>query len=298
MAFSTQESHILERFTWWGALVRFLRASPAIALVAAALLVIMILGSILAPVFYSWQEMIGVDLRNSLQGPSWAHPFGTDELGRDMLGRILWGGRITLLVAVVAVGSSMIVGVSIGALCGYYDNWLTSLVMRFMDFMIAFPRTLLAIVVITVVGPGVVSLTIAIAISTVPAKARLFRGPVLSLSKRQYVTAAKALGTGNLTIIFSHIVPNTVSLMIVQGTLSLAEAILVASGLSFLGLGPQPPTPEWGAMIAGARGYMTSNPHMVLFPGTVLFLVILSFNVLGDALRDYLDPRAFKADRG
>ncbi len=291
MVSSTPELPIPERTSALGALTRIVLGSSVAATMSAVVLFLVIVGATFAPLFFGWSEIIKVDLAHSLQGPSAAHLFGTDELGRDILARVLWGGRITLLVALISVGTSMAVGIAIGALCGYYDNMVTNLVMRFIDFMIAFPRTLLAIMVITVAGPGVVSLTIAIAISTVPANARLFRGPVLSLSKRQYVTAAKALGTNDLSIIFSHIVPNTASLIIVQGTLSLAEAILVASGLSFLGLGPQPPTPEWGAMIAGARGYMTSNPHMVLFPGGILFLVILCFNVLGDALRDHLDPR-------
>ena len=259
---------------------------------AALLCIVLFVGAALfAPIIYDTSAIDLVNLGAARQPPSWVHWLGTDELGRDMLARLVYGGRITLLVAIVSVATSMLVGITIGALCGYFDNWLSAAVMRFMDFMIAFPRVLLAIMVITVAGPGVVSLTLAIAISTVPVNARLFRGPVMSFKQRQFVTAARALGAGDLSILFGHILPNTVSLMIVHGTISLAEAILIASGLSFLGLGPQPPTPEWGAMIAGARGYITSSPHLILVPGVSLFLVILSFNILGDVLRDRLDPR-------
>jgi peptide/nickel transport system permease protein len=262
-----------------------------LALICLLFLIVIVGTSLLAPLLYDRSSVTGVNLGAALQRPSAAYWLGTDELGRDMVARLVWGGRITLLVAIVSVASSMVVGIMIGALCGYYDNWFSSLVMRFMDFMIAFPRTLLAIMVIAVVGPGVVSLTLAIAISTVPTNARLFRGPVMALKQRQYVTAARALGASDFAIIFGHILPNTVSLIIVHGTISLAEAILVAAGLSFLGLGPQPPTPEWGAMIAGARGHIVSAPHLMLVPGIALFLVILSFNILGDVLRDHLDPR-------
>lgn len=263
------------------------------ALTLAALLCVALFvgAALLAPVLYDADSISLVNLGAAMQPPSWTYWLGTDEMGRDMVARLFHGGRITLLVAIVSVATSMIVGITIGALCGFYDNWLSGLVMRFMDFMIAFPRTLLAIMVITVAGPGIVSLTIAIAISTIPMNARLFRGPVMSFKHRQFVTAARALGAGDMSILFGHILPNTASLVIVHGTISLAEAILVAAGLSFLGLGPQPPTPEWGAMIAGARGYITSAPYLILVPGVSLFLVILSFNILGDALRDRLDPR-------
>lgn len=263
------------------------------ALTAAAFVCVLVFvaAALLAPLLYGPDSINLVNLGNAMKTPSAQNWLGTDEMGRDLVARLVHGGRITLLVAIISVASSMIIGVAIGALCGFYDNWLSSTVMRFMDFMIAFPRTLLAIMVITVAGPGIVSLTIAIAISTVPMNARLFRGPVMSFKQRQFVTAARALGANDMSILFGHILPQTASLVIVHGTISLAEAILVASGLSFLGLGPQPPTPEWGAMIAGARGYITSAPHLILVPGISLFLVILSFNILGDVLRDRLDPR-------
>lgn len=262
----------------------------------AAMLCLLIVAAFLftalfAPLLTSWESATRVVLRQALRPPSLAFPFGTDELGRDLLARIIWGARISLLVAVLAVGTSLVLGVLIGALCGYFGGQLAALTMRVMDFMLAFPRILLAIIFITVLGPGMVGLTLAIGISTVPIDARLFRGPVLSLRQREFVLAARALGAGHARLIGLEILPNTASLMIVQGTISLAEAILIASGLSFLGLGPEPPTPEWGAMIAASRAHLMTAPHVVLAPGIALFVVILAFNVLGDALRDHIDPR-------
>ena len=278
-----------------GFLGYLVRRGNYLAIIALVLTSAFVLAAVFAPLLYSWESATRVDILNSLAAPSLQHPLGTDEIGRDLLARIVWGARITLLVALVAVTIAMVAGITIGALCGYFENWFTSLVMRLVDSLIAFPRTLLAIVIVTIVGPGVVSLTLAIGISTIPANVRLFRGPVLALKRRQFTMAAKALGARDLNILFSHILPNTMSLVIIQGTLSLAEAILIGSGLSFLGLGPQPPTPEWGAMIAASRAQFTLHPHVIFAPGISLFVVILSFNIVGDALRDYIDPRSRNA---
>ncbi|MEO7810615.1 MAG: ABC transporter permease [Usitatibacter sp.] len=268
-----------------------LRARNFIAVFAFAIVAVFVLTAAFAPLLASWETATRVVLQDALLTPSAAHVLGTDELGRDLLARVVWGARVSLLVAVVSVAVSLVAGVAIGALCGYYENRLTDFVMRCMDFMLAFPRILLAIMLIAVMGPGMVSLTAAIGISTVPIYARLFRAPVLSLKRRVFVLAARSLGARDASILFGHIVPNTFSLMIIQGTISLAEAILIASGLSFLGLGPSPPTPEWGAMIATARAHITSTPHVVFAPGIALFVVVLGFNVLGDALRDFIDPK-------
>ena len=265
------------------------------AIGAAIVLILSIVGAAAAPLLYDWEATTRVALETSLLSPSASHPLGTDELGRDMLARLIWGARITLVVGVVSVAIAMVAGVVLGALCGYYENWLSDGLMRLMDFMIAFPRTLFAIIIVTIFGSGITSLILAIGISTIPPNVRLFRGPVLALKRRQFTTAAKALGAKDVNILFSHILPNTMSLVIIQGTLSLAEAILIGAGLSFLGLGPQPPTPDWGAMIAASRAHITAHPHVILVPGFALFLVILSFNLLGDALRDYIDPRSAKA---
>lgn len=295
MAFSTPASPMRKHKLSLGFVGYLVRRRNFVAIIALVIMVAFVVAAICAPLLYSWETATRVDLLNSLVSPSLEHPLGTDEVGRDMLARLVWGARITLLVALVAVSIAMAFGVVIGALCGYFENWFTALVMRFIDSLIAFPRTLFAIVIVTIFGPGVVSLTLAIGISTIPPNVRLFRGPVLALKRRQFTTAAKSLGARDLSILFSHILPNTTSLMIVQGTLSLAEAILIGSGLSFLGLGPQPPTPEWGAMIASSRAQFTLHPHVIFAPGIALFMVILSFNLVGDALRDYIDPRARKA---
>lgn len=278
--------------TFWGFLVRRRNLS---AIGAAFVVLALVAAAVAAPLLYDWEVTTRVALGTALLPSSAAYPLGTDELGRDLLARLVWGARITLVVGVVSVAIAMAFGVLIGALCGYYENWVSNGVMRLTDFMIAFPRTLLAIIVVTIFGSGVLSLILAIGISMVPFNVRLFRGPVLALKRRQFTTAAKALGARDHSILFSHILPNTMSLIIIQGTLSLAEAILIGAGLSFLGLGPQPPTPEWGAMIAASRAHMISHPHVILAPGLALFLVILSFNLVGDALRDFIDPRTNKA---
>ena len=265
----------------------------------AQLCLVVVLGflvtAILAPGIVSWRSATQVALRVALRPPSATYLLGTDELGRDLLARTIWGGRVSLLVALFAVGISLAAGIGIGSICGYFGGRLAGFVMRVMDFMLAFPRILLAIMLITVLGSGVVSLTIAIGISTIPIQARLFRAPVLSLRQREFVLAARSLGERHGAIILREILPNITSLMIVQSTISLAEAILIASGLSFLGLGPEPPIPEWGAMIASSRAHLTSSPHVVLVPGMALLIVVLALNVLGDALRDYVDPRVQSA---
>lgn len=295
MAHSTPASPTRESKPDKTFLVFLVRRKNYTVLAAATILFLFIAAATFAPFLYSWEDTTRVVLDNALLPISAAHPLGTDELGRELLARVIWGARITLLVGVMSVAIALAAGVVLGALCGYYENWLTNGVMRFMDFMIAFPRTLFAIIIVTIFGSGIASLILAIGISTIPANVRLFRGPILALKRRQFTTAAKALGARDSSILFSHILPNTMSLVIIQGTLSLAEAILIGAGLSFLGLGPQPPTPEWGAMIAASRAHITSSPHVILVPGFALFLVILSFNLVGDALRDYIDPRSSKA---
>lgn len=261
------------------------------ALVGFFIVFIFILTALSAPILVSWESVTQVSLQNALRPPSRDHILGTDEMGRDLLTRIIWGARISLIVAILSVSLSLILGVLIGSMAGYYEGRFSFLAMRIMDSLIAFPRILIALVLITIMGTGIVSLTTAIGLSTIPIFARLIRGPVLSLKQREFVAASRAVGARNLSVLFSHILPNTMSIIIVQGTLSLAEAILIASGLSFLGLGPQPPITEWGAMIATSRPYIRSLPHVVFAPGIALFLVILGFNTLGDGLRDFLDPK-------
>ncbi|WP_436157705.1 ABC transporter permease [Polaromonas sp. LjRoot131] len=268
-----------------------------IALGSLAILLVIFAAAAIAPWIFDWISITQVSLDRALLAPGNAFWLGTDELGRDLLGRVLWGARITLAVAFGSVAMGMTVGISLGAICGFYSNAATGALMRFMDFMIAFPRTLVAIMVVAVAGNSVMSLTAAIAISTMPIYVRFFAAPVRALKEREFVLASRSIGVGDLRLILSHIIPNIGSLIIVQATTSLAEAILIGSGLSFLGLGPPPPIPEWGAMIANSRAHLTSHPHVLLAPGCALFIVILSFNLVGDALRDYVDPRSRQARR-
>lgn len=277
-----------------GYLVEYRRWAALISLIA---LIVIALAATLAPWMYDWAQVTDVNLGRALVGPGNEFLLGTDELGRDLLGRVIWGARITLTVAVGSVGVGMAFGVTLGAVCGLYTNAMTSTLMRLMDFMIAFPRTLVAIVVVAVAGNSVMSLMAAIAISTMPIYVRFFAAPVRALKDREFVLASKAIGVGDLQLLLKHIIPNIGSLIIVQATTSLAEAILIGSGLSFLGLGPPPPIPEWGAMIAGSRAQLTSHPYVLLIPGTALFIVILSFNLVGDALRDYVDPKSRRSRR-
>lgn len=268
------------------------RTRRLIALVSLAVVVLIVAAAGIAPWIHSWNSVTLVNLDRALIAPGAAAWLGTDELGRDLLGRVLWGARITLAVAFGSVALGMLVGVSLGAVCGFYANGATGAVMRLMDFLIAFPRTLVAILVVAVAGNSVTSLTLAIAISTMPIYVRFFAAPVRALREREFVLASRAIGVGDFRLVATHIIPNMGSLIIVQATMSLAEAILIGSGLSFLGLGPPPPIPEWGAMIANSRAHLVSHPHVLLAPGCALVVVILSFNLVGDALRDYVDPRS------
>lgn len=278
------------------AFLRFLLATRRhMALLGLAVITLFLAAALLAPLLYSWPSATLVNLRHALAGPSLAFPLGADEMGRDMIARLVWGARVSLIVAGASVGVALLLGLLIGGLCGYYDNRTSFITMRAMDAIISFPRILVAIMLITILGPGIASLTLAIAISSVPVFARLFRGPVLSLKSRDFVLASRSLGAGDMRLLFHHVMPNISALIIVQGSISLAEAVLIASGLSFLGLGPQPPVPEWGAMIAQSRAHLLSTPHVVLVPGIALFALVLALNLVGDGLRDFADPKSGRA---
>jgi len=273
--------------------IRFLaRTRRWMAILGLFVIAIFLASALSAPLLYSWEAATRVSLHTALARPSLTLPLGADEMGRDMLGRLVWGARVSLVVAGLSVGAALAAGLLIGTLCGFYENRFTFFTMRAMDAIISFPRILVAIMLITILGPGMAGLTLAIAVSSVPVFARLFRGPVLSLKQRDYVVASRSLGAGDARLLFRHIVPNMTALIIVQASISLAEAVLIASGLSFLGLGPQPPVPEWGAMIAQSRAHLLSSPHVVLAPGLALFGVVLALNLVGDGLRDFSDPKA------
>ncbi len=223
--------------------------------------------------------------------PSLAHPFGTDEFGRDLLSRILHGAAVSVRVAFIAVGISALAGVTLGLVAGYTGGWVDEVVMRVMDVFFALPAVLLAIVVMAILGRGVENAMIAIAIVYAPIFARVTRGAVISVRDREFVNAARALGQGRARIMFAHVLPNAMGPIIVQTSLSLAFAILAEAALSFFGLGTQPPDPSWGRMLSEGRAYLRQAPWMGVFPGLAIMVSVLGFNLLGDGLRDVLDPR-------
>jgi peptide/nickel transport system permease protein len=246
--------------------------------------------AVLAPVLAPYEPLRG-RLANRLQAPSSSHWFGTDELGRDVLSRVLFGARISLEIQIAAVGLALVLGTALGVVAGYVGHWSDTLIMRGVDIMMAFPGIFLALAIIAALGTGLANVIIASAIFLVPQFARVVRGSVLTLKEKEFVEAARALGEGDLTIVMRYLLPNSLAPIIVQTTLRMATVLLTASGLSFLGLGVQPPSPEWGAMLSNARAYMITAPHVATVPGLCIMLVVLGFNLLGDGLRDALDPR-------
>lgn len=262
------------------------RLAVAGLVVLGVLIIIGIFGKTIAP--YGLNE---IDIPNRLTGPSALHWFGTDNLGRDTLSRILIAARVSLQVGFIAVGFALVVGVPIGLLAGYYRGIVDSVLMRLMDILFSFPAILLAIAILAVLGPGVGNAMIAIGLVYTPIFARITRGSVLVVSGEVYVRAARSLGAGDRRILFRHILPNVGAPIIVQTTLSLAFAILSEAALSFLGLGVQPPNPAWGRMLADGRDYFQQNPWMGIFPGLAILVTVMAFNFVGDGLRDALDPK-------
>ncbi|MBI1801911.1 MAG: ABC transporter permease [Chloroflexi bacterium] len=229
---------------------------------------------------------------NALQPPSAEHWLGTDELGRDMLSRIIYGSQVSLQVGLIAVGIALLSGVTLGLVAGYWSNTLAEqVIMRAMDALLAFPALVLALALVAALGPSLQNAIIAVGIVGIPAYARLTRGQVLSVKEREYVEAARTIGAPSLRIILRHILPNVTAPLIVQSSLGIGFAILAEAGLSFLGLGVQPPTPSWGSMLNSGRGYLEIDPWLIIGPGTAIFLAVLGFNFLGDGIRDVLDPR-------
>lgn len=260
------------------------------AMFGLAILVLLVLmalsADLIAPDGYDNQVY-----ENRFANPSGDHPFGTDNLGRDILDRIIHGARYSLSVGIIAVGIAIIVGGLLGAFAGFYGGMVDNIIMRLMDILLAIPSILLAISIVSALGPGLFNVMIAVGISSVPGYARIVRASVIQLKGQEFIEAAKAIGATDWRIIIKHIIPNSLAPIIVQGTLGVAGAILSAAGLSFIGLGIQPPQPEWGAMLSAGRVYIRDNAWMTLFPGLFIMITILALNLLGDGLRDALDPK-------
>ncbi|HWN03201.1 MAG TPA: ABC transporter permease [Methylomirabilota bacterium] len=273
---------------WSDARRRILKSRAAMSggLVVALFVALAALAPALAP-----YEPLRGRLDERLLPPSAGHWFGTDELGRDVLSRVLYGARISLQIQVAAVGLALVLGTALGVVAGYVGRWPDMLIMRIVDIMMAFPGIFLALAIIAALGTGLGNVIIASAIFLVPQFARVIRGSVLTLKEKEFVEAARALGEADVPIIVRYLLPNSLAPIIVQTSLRMATVLLTASGLSFLGLGVQPPSPEWGAMLSNARAYMITAPHVATVPGLAIMLVVLGFNLLGDGLRDALDPR-------
>ena len=268
----------------------FVRRNPRV-LIGGTIIVLLLFIAIAAP-WLAPYDPVKVDVTNALQPPSLAHLFGTDDLGRDVLSRVIWGSRISLSVGVISVGIGFLVGVSLGLFAGYVGGVVDLLAMRAIDALLAFPALLLAIAITAALGPQIQNAMIAIGVVAVPLYTRLTRGQVLSLREREFVLAARTIGCTPLRIVMRHLFPNLANPLIVQATLGTAGAILAEAALSFLGLGAQPPAPSWGQDINYNARYLSNLMWwMSLGPGTAIFLAVFSFNFLGDALRDALDPR-------
>lgn len=260
------------------------------AVVGGLVILFIIIVGVLGP-FLVKTDPNAQNILNKLQPPSKEHWFGTDNFGRDIFSRIVNGTKLTLTVGFLSVFIGGTIGVILGIVAGYYGGAIDTITMRLMDILLAFPGILLALAIVSVLGGSLVNVIIAVGIFSVPAFARIVRGSTLQVKKLEFIDAVRALGASDIRIIFKHILPNILSPIIVQATMRIATAILTASGLAFLGLGAQPPDPEWGAMLSDGRTYMHNAGHMVLIPGMMIVVVVLAFNIFGDGLRDALDPK-------
>ena len=267
---------------------RFRRRHLAIAagLVIVAIVAIAIFAPAIAP-----YDPAAPDYNATLDGPSWAHPAGTDTYGRDILSRIIYGARISLTVGFVSALLGGVAGIALGLVSGYRGGWVDTVVMRLCDVLFAFPGLLLAIAVVALIGPGVTNVIWAVAVFSVPVFARLVRGNVLAIKHTQYVQAARSIGVKPVKLVLQHVLPGALPAITVYMSLRIGSAILVGAALSFIGLGAQPPSPEWGAMLADGRSYLGVADHVTLAPGLAIFVTVLCFNLLGDGLRDALDVK-------
>ncbi|WP_040213236.1 ABC transporter permease [Clostridium polynesiense] len=270
---------ILERFT-----------RNKLAMLGLIILILLILSAVFADVLapYGYDDQL---VSRALQGPSSQHWFGTDKFGRDQFSRVLYGGRISLRVGIISVSVSLVFGGLLGAIAGFYGGKIDSIIMRIMDVFMAVPGMLLAVAIAASLGAGLGNMMIAIGIGNVPGYARITRAAVISVKENEFIEAATAIGANNFRKIFKHILPNAVAPIIVQATLGVASSITACAMLSFLGLGAPPPVPEWGGMLSTARSYLRTHPYMAIFPGLFIMITVFSLNVMGDGLRDAIDPR-------
>ena len=262
------------------------------AMLGLVILVMLALTAIFADVIADYDtKVIAQDIKNRLQGPSMEHWCGTDEFGRDIFARLVHGSRVSLVVGLISVSISLLMGGALGAIAGYYGGRVDNVIMRIMDIFLAVPSILLAMTIVAALGTSLINVMLAIGVSGIPGYARIVRASVMSIKDQEFVEASRAIGAKSPTTIFREILPNCLAPIIVQATLSVAGAILSTASLSFLGLGVQPPSPEWGAMLSGGRNYLRDALHLTLFPGLAIVITILALNLLGDGLRDALDPR-------
>ncbi|MGL5088352.1 MAG: nickel transporter permease [Cetobacterium sp.] len=286
-----KNENVIKKRSQWAELWKNLKRNK-MALFGLVILVIIILLALFADQIANYdQVVIKQNLRMRLKPPSSQHWLGTDEFGRDIFARLIHGARVSLKVGMLAVGIAIIIGGFLGSLAGYYGGKLDNIIMRIMDIFLAVPSILLAIAIVSALGPNLLNLMVAVSISSIPRYARIVRASVLSIRDQEFIEAARAIGASDTRIIFRHIIPNSLAPVIVQGTLGVANAILATAGLSFIGLGIQPPAPEWGSMLSGGRQYLRYAWWVTTFPGVSIMITILSLNLLGDGLRDALDPR-------
>ena len=261
-----------------------------VAMVSLVVIIVLVGAAFLAPWIAPFDQATP-DYDALLEGPSLAHWAGTDSYGRDILSRMIWGGQVSLTVGFLSVVLGCVVGVALGIVSGFFGGWLDGLIMRIIDVMLAFPGILPAIAVVAILGPGNVNVIYAIALSAVPVFARLVRGTTLALKETLYVQASRSIGVSRAKLMLRHILPGTLPAVIVYASLRMGTSILTAAALSFIGLGAQPPSPEWGAMLSDGRSYLGIADHITIFPGLAILITVLAFNLLGDGLRDALDPK-------
>lgn len=260
------------------------------AMIGLVIFVIEVVVAILAPLIAPYDYTM-MDMTNCFATPSLLHPFGCDDMGRDIFSRVLIGARYSISSGVLAIGIAMIIGMAIGAVAGFFGGWVDNLVMRLLDVIQAIPSMVMMIVISAVLGPGFVNTIIAMAFGSIPGMARMLRAQMLKVRENEYIEAAVSINCSKMRIVMSHLLPNCMSPMIVQATMGVAQTITLCAGLSFIGLGVQPPTPEWGAMLAAARQFIRQAPHLVIFPGVAIAITVLALNLMGDGLRDALDPK-------